>query len=70
MKKLKEYMSTLSENVEMTKKEKLMVIVLAALAGCLLGMLISPRKNICCGNGNGNQNYYPDSWDEEEPEEE
>ncbi len=70
MKKIKAYMSTLSENIEMTKKDKLVLAVMAAMAGCLVGMLISPRKTICCGNDNGNQNYYSNDWDDDAFDEE
>lgn len=58
MKKIKEYFASMSETVSMTRKEQTLALVLAMLAGCILGMLISPRKSICCGNGNGTQNYY------------
>lgn len=66
MRKMKEYMNSLSETVTMTNKEKLLLAVLAALAGSLVGMLISPRKTICCGNGNGTTNYYQPDEDAEE----
>ncbi len=67
MKKIKNYLETMSETVSMTRKEQTLMLALAMLAGCVLGMLISPRKSICCGNGNGTQNYYGPSG-EEEPE--
>ena len=67
-KKIKAYLETLSESVTMTKKEKLMTVIIAALSGLVLGMLLSPRKttSICCGNDNGN--YYPsdEAWEDEE----
>lgn len=58
MKKMKEYLASMSETVSMTRKEQTLALVIAMLSGCILGMLISPRKSICCGNGNGTQNYY------------
>lgn len=64
MKKLKAYLETMSETVSLTKREQTLMLALAALAGCVLGMLISPRKSLCCGNSNGTQNYYG-SWDDE-----
>lgn len=66
MKKLKAYLETMSETVSMTKREHTLMLALAVLAGCVLGMLISPRKSLCCGNGNGTQNYYGSSGDEEQ----
>ncbi len=67
MKKIKKYLKTLGEPVTMTRKEKLMTVALAALAGMVLGMLLSPRKttSICCGNDNGNY-YTPDGEEEEQ----
>lgn len=65
MGKMKEYMNSLSETIVMTRKDKVFFMVLAALAGCLVGMLISPRKTICCGNGNGTTNYYQPQEEEE-----
>ena len=65
MNKIRTFMESLTESVTMPKKEKLMTVLLAALTGALLGMLFSPRKNICCGNGNGNY-YGTDEASEEE----
>lgn len=67
MKKIKNYLEFMSETVSITRKEQTLVLALAMLAGCVLGMLISPRKSIYNANGNGTQYYYGPSG-EEEPE--
>ncbi|MCM1282027.1 MAG: hypothetical protein NC180_05035 [Muribaculaceae bacterium] len=58
MKKIREYGETMSEIISITRKEQTLLLVIAALAGCVLGMLVSPRKSICCGNGNGAHHHY------------
>lgn len=57
MDKVKAYLNTLSETVVMTKKECCLLVLTAALAGCIAGMLISPKKTICC---------YEDDWEDED----
>ena len=47
---------SLTENKIMTKKEWLLTIAVFALAGIVLGMFLSPRKNITIGSNNGNNN--------------
>lgn len=58
MDKVKAYLNTLSETVVMTKKEHCLLVLTAALAGCIAGMLISPKKTICCS--------YEDDWEDED----
>ncbi|MCM1105581.1 MAG: hypothetical protein NC355_01430 [Blautia sp.] len=67
MKKIREYGETMSEIISITRKEQTLLLIIAALAGCVLGMLISPRRLLCCGNGNGASHYYgaEDMEDEE-----
>lgn len=36
--------------------ERVLMLLLAALAGCVLGMLVSPRRRIIIGSYNGNRN--------------
>lgn len=71
MKKIKEFLNTLSETTTVTKKEYLLVVTVATLLGMVIGMLCSPRKNMKIGSDNGN-NYdsnncegdnYDDSWE-------
>lgn len=67
MKKMKNYLESMSEEISITRCDQTLLLIIAALAGCIVGMLISPRKSICCGNGNGTQNYYgEDEFDEED----
>lgn len=54
MKKLKESLATLSETMTITKRDGTLAILVAAFAGVIIGMLVSPRKNIKLGCGNGN----------------
>ncbi len=65
MKKMRNFLNSFSEPVTMTKKDQVLLILIAVLAGCIFGMFCSPRRNqaIVCGNGNGAQNFL------EEPEE-
>ena len=55
MKKMKSFLDSLTETVIITKKDQLFMVLIAVLAGCIFGMLFSPRRNqaIICGNGNG-----------------
>ncbi len=70
MKKIKTYWNSLSETMMITKKEHCLLLVISVLAGCIIGMLISPRKTICCGNGNGGEHhYYGPSGDDQDFEE-
>lgn len=67
--KLRNFCKTLSESITMTKMDGLLTVIVAALAGCIVGMLISPRRNQTIGCGNGCQsNFYEgdDEWEEEE----
>ena len=51
---LAELMKTLTQNVTMTRRDFLLSVLAGILGGIILGMLISPRKymHIGCGNGN------------------
>lgn len=53
MKKLKEFWSTLPENVTFTRLDGFLIIAISVLAGVIIGMLCSPRKSITAGCGNG-----------------
>lgn len=66
MKKIKNYLEFMSETVSTTRKEQTLVLAFAMLAGCVLGMLISPKKTIYNGNGNGTQYFYGPSGEEEQ----
>lgn len=61
MKRIKEFTAALPEEIQVTKLDFTLSIVVGVLAGIIVGMLVSPRKNtsIHCGNDNGN-NYFGD----------
>lgn len=70
MEKMKNFVSNLSETVTMTRLDGLMAALAAVLAGCVIGMLISPRKNQTFGCGNGcHRHYYGNENDCVEEEE-
>lgn len=69
MEKLRTYVNSLSETISMTRKENVLMLMVAALLGCVIGMLVSPRKTVSCGNGNGTQNYYGASEADDSDEE-
>ena len=43
MEKLRTYVNSLSETISMTRKENVLMLMVAALLGCVIGMLVSPR---------------------------
>lgn len=59
MKKIEEFTETLPKEVTVTKLDFILSVLIGTLAGIIVGMLVSPRKNtsIHCGNDNGN-NYF------------
>ena len=59
MKKLRAFTATLFDEVNVTKLDFVLSVTIGTLAGIIVGMLVSPRKNtsIHCGNDNGN-NYF------------
>lgn len=75
MKRFKEFFSDLSETITVTKLDGVLIVTIGALAGVIIGMLFSPRKNLTCGCGNGattinNWSDEEDFLEEEEWEEE
>lgn len=67
VKKLKDFFESLSETVTITKLDGLLIVTIGALAGIILGMLCSPRKNQRFGCNNGNTTV--NNWGEGELEE-
>ena len=47
---------TLTETKTMTKKEWLLTLAVCILSGIVLGMLVSPRKQVTIGSHNGSNN--------------
>lgn len=66
MSKLKEFFKDMSETVAVTKLDGVLVVTIAALAGVIVGMLLSPRKNTKFGCGNGNTTVH--NWNDDEEE--
>lgn len=58
MKKFKQFLTTLTEETTMSKKEYFLTITTCLLGGAVIGMLCSPRKytKIGCENGSNNRN--------------
>lgn len=64
MKKLKDYFATLSETVIVTKLDGMLLVIIGALAGVIVGMLCSPRKYTKWYNGNTvTKNWNGDEMD-------
>ena len=63
MEKWKQTLEKLSETVTVTKLDGILIVTIGALAGMILGMLCSPRKNARYGCNNGNTMIH--NWGEE-----
>lgn len=68
MERMKNYLSMLSESITVTKLDGLLAVLTALLAGCVIGMVISPRKNQTFGCGNGCHRHFYREEDECEEE--
>lgn len=72
--KMKEWTKTLTNVVEMTKKEYLLAIAASLLGGIVVGFVFAPRRikytTIGSHNGSENQNNGNDNGWQEEMEEE
>ena len=68
MEKWKERLETLSETVTVTKLDGTLLLAICGMAGIIIGMLISPRKNARygCNNGNTEINHFDEDWDDED----
>ncbi len=67
MEKWKKGFESLSETITITKLDGSLLLAICALAGIIIGMLISPRKNAHYGCNNGSteiNNFGNDSEDE------
>ena len=53
MEKWKKRFESLSETITITKLDGSLLLAICALAGIIIGMLISPRKNAHYGCNNG-----------------
>lgn len=50
------FKATLTETKTMTKKEFLLITAVCVLGGLVVGMLVSPRKQVAIGSHNGSNN--------------
>ncbi|MEH2942814.1 hypothetical protein VSQ32_08035 [Lachnospiraceae bacterium KK002] len=79
--KMKRWMETLTDVVEMTRKEYVLTITTSLLGGIIIGYIFAPRrikyttvgchngsKNRYNGNGNGYKGDLPEEWDEPDEE--
>lgn len=56
MKKLKNLWKSLDVDITVSKRELVLGVVAASLAGIVFGAFFSPKKNVMIGNNNGNNN--------------
>ena len=72
MEKWKKRFETLSETITITKLDGSLLLAICGLAGIIIGMLISPRKNAHygCNNGTTEINNFGNDSDEEMLEDE
>lgn len=66
--KVKEWMGTLTETMELSKKEYLLTVAASLFGGVIIGFLFAPKRTrrTVIGSNNGNEyghDFY-DSWDE------
>ncbi len=69
MEKIREFWSTMDEECTVTKLDGLLAVLVAALFGCVTGMLLSSRSAKTYGCGNGCHHYHA-SLDGESEEDE
>jgi hypothetical protein len=60
MKKIKDYLDSLDSVVMVNGKMIFFEFITAFLGGLVLGLLLSPKKNIRIGNNNGNRTMEND----------
>ncbi len=67
MKKFKEYLAAIPEQVTVTRMEGILIVTICALAGVIIGMLCSPRKNVKVKIGSENSaiNSGLGAWNDE-----
>lgn len=65
MKKIREWMDRLPETVTVTWREGMLAMLVCLLAGIIVGMICSPRKNVMIGSHNGNYGTNPGQDDGE-----
>lgn len=69
MGRIREFFGDLSETVTVTKLDGVLIVAISVLAGMVVGMLCSPRKNAKYGCGNGTttiHNWSDEDWFEDE----
>lgn len=61
--KIKEFFSDMSEMITVSKMDGVLIVTVGVLAGVIVGMLCSPRKNSRFGCGNGTTTIH--NWKED-----
>lgn len=57
---------SLKEDIIINRKEYILIMAVCILGSFVLGMLLSPKKELTIGSFNGNGNYGVDDDDEDE----
>ena len=67
MKKIKEYLAAIPEQITVTRTEGILIVTICALVGVIIGMLCSPRKNVKVKIGSENSaiNSGLGAWNDE-----
>jgi len=60
------FKESLKDDVVVNKKEYLLTLAVLILGSILLGIILSPKKEMVFGSFNGNGNYPCDQEDEDE----
>lgn len=60
------FLSSLNTSVTLSRRELILGIAVATLAGAVVGMFASPRKEITIGSYNGLDTHSPEELEEAE----
>ena len=69
-KEIQTYWASLDRKITVNQREMVLGLTACTLAGSLVGILVSPRKNQTIGSFNGNNNVPPEEAALEIPDEE
>ena len=70
--KIKTYWKSLDRRILVNQRELVLGLAVCALGGMVMGIALSPKKNVTIGSNNGNYAPLPEGadWAEDEEEEE